>query len=650
MSDDNFHEVPSPEQLAELLPQYGIETFIAQGGMGAVYKGRQVSLDRDVAIKLLLKQFGDDPEFLESFSTEAKAMARLNHPNLLGVFDFGTLNGMPYIVMEYVDGGSLHEAAWNQAIEPTAAVTIVKGICDGLAHAHSNGIVHRDIKPGNILLTTNVEPKIADFGLAHAADSDQPGLVMGTPGYTAPEVFQDPNQAGQLADLYSVGVILHQLLTGIDPAGSMEPPSQPTGNLRLDSIWRKATHINPSLRYPSVAAMATDLEKWLSSKKTVPATIRGSALGGRPAAGGPAPYRGAKRTVVHSGSSGGGGGKGFLIVILLIVVVVVFVLLQKTKKDINEHNEKTLANVKVKVVEIGPKPGPAPTPPDQNDTPTIPDENIVSSNNDNNDQPDIPVVEEPDPEPEPEPEQPENLPPGDPDLREKAIDLILDARKKRDKELADNARALLFNIGVYARDAEFTEVDAINELKEQFVDDRIPPTTGIRELSAGVVKNFEDARAREESIDASHRSDLTVIRDAYVNRLQTSVSETTDEELKPRLLAQAERAEDLDSWVKLLSPDTKSGPITRVGAGGFPGKWLQTSPDGESQWIAHPDGRMEIVGETWKVTWEILEDGTLEVDWNKKRPYLYTRDEDGEGWTGTTAFGKRTTLTPGDWD
>jgi serine/threonine protein kinase len=188
MSDPSL-QAPSPEDLAELLPQYGIESFIAQGGMGAVYKGRQLSLDRDVAIKVLLYQFGEDTEFRESFTTEAKAMARLNHPNLLGVFDYGEVNGMPYLVMEYVEGGSLHEAAWNQVVDPAQAVAIVKGICDGLAHAHGHHIVHRDIKPSNILLTPQAQPKVADFGLAHATDSDVAGLVMGTPGYTAPEVF-----------------------------------------------------------------------------------------------------------------------------------------------------------------------------------------------------------------------------------------------------------------------------------------------------------------------------------------------------------------------------------------------------------------------------------------------------------------------------
>lgn len=117
MSDHPF-AAPSPESLAELLPQFDVEFFIAQGGMGAVYKGRQISLSRDIAIKVLPHEVGESEEFRESFISEAKSMARLNHSNLLGVFDYGTVEGMPYIVMEYVDGGSLHQAAYNQAVEP----------------------------------------------------------------------------------------------------------------------------------------------------------------------------------------------------------------------------------------------------------------------------------------------------------------------------------------------------------------------------------------------------------------------------------------------------------------------------------------------------------------------------------------------------
>lgn len=260
-------QAPTPEKLRELLPQYGIEHYIDQGSIGAVYKGRQLSLDRDVAIKVLFEEFGDNPEFRESFLTEARAMARLKHPNLLGVFDFGDVEGMPYTVMEYVKGESLHDAAWNHVIDPMQAASIVVGICKGLACAHEQKIFHRDIKPSNILLTVDAEPKVSDFSLTHPKNAGKAGSAKPIQGYTAPEVLEDPSLAGELADIYSVGVILHQLVTGIDPAGSTGPPTQPTGRLRLDAIWRKATHITPALRHPSASALAAELENWISLQK-----------------------------------------------------------------------------------------------------------------------------------------------------------------------------------------------------------------------------------------------------------------------------------------------------------------------------------------------------------------------------------------------
>jgi serine/threonine protein kinase len=271
----HFFQAPPPEHLRELLPQYGIEHYIDQGSIGAVYKGRQISLDRDVAIKVLFHEFGDNPELRESFLTEARSMARLKHPNLLAVFDFGDVDGMPYTVMEYVNGESLHDAAWNHVIDPVQAASIVVGICKGLACAHEQNIFHRDIKPSNILLTLDAEPKVADFSLTHAKKPGKAGSAKVNLGYTAPEVIEDPSLAGELSDIYSVGVILHQLITGLDPLGSTGPPTQPTGRLRLDAIWSKATHITPALRHPSASALAADLENWIAvqqaPKKATPA-------------------------------------------------------------------------------------------------------------------------------------------------------------------------------------------------------------------------------------------------------------------------------------------------------------------------------------------------------------------------------------------
>ena len=450
-------QAPSPEYLAGLLPNYDIEHFIAQGGMGAVYKARQISLDRDVAIKILPHELGEDPEFRESFESEAKSMARLNHPNLLGVFDFGNAGGMPYIVMEYVNGQSLHDSAWNQAIEPSQAVAIVKGICNGLAHAHGNGIVHRDIKPSNILLTQMAEPKIGDFGLAHAADSDQPGLVMGTPGYTAPEVFQDPGQAGPLADIYSVGVILHQLLTGIDPAGVMEPPTQVTGNPGLDAIWRKATQTNPALRYPSIAAMGTDLEDRATPKSTAHLSSR------------PAPSVRRVRQI-RVKKAGGIGGILKLITICILAATVVYTYRNLQDRKMVIVVGTAAANGANQVKPSDTAADPAPTEPVAPDPGAKSRPKSETGRNRHREEPVPSPVVDPKPEEKPVTE----LPPGDPDLQTRAVGLIADARKKRDKALAENVRSLLSDLAGRARSARSDEVTRVERFKKEIAGNRIP--------------------------------------------------------------------------------------------------------------------------------------------------------------------------------
>lgn len=269
-------EAPSPEDLHELLPAYDVLAFIAKGGMGAVYKARQKSLERDVAIKILPREFGEDEDFRRRFEDEAKAMAKLNHPNLISVYDYGEVDHMPYIVMEFVDGKSLHHSAHGKAIDQKEAARLVAGICEGLAHAHEAGILHRDIKPANILLDSKKRPKIGDFGLARFADeSEGEGMIFGTPDYTAPEVVKNPRSVDTRSDVFSTGVILYELLTGKVPEKSYVPASQIEDvDPRFDKIVRRATHPSPMLRFADGDAMAKDI-KLLSEAldKQVPSII-----------------------------------------------------------------------------------------------------------------------------------------------------------------------------------------------------------------------------------------------------------------------------------------------------------------------------------------------------------------------------------------
>lgn len=253
---------PEAADLAPLFPGYEIQSLIATGGMGAVYRAVQKSLDRTVALKILPLELRKDGAFCAGFEAEAKAMARLNHPNLIGVYDFGEVNGMLYIIMEFVPGKSIYHSADGIAIDPSEVIRLVTGICQGLAHAHENGIIHRDIKPSNILLDLHVQPKIGDFGLARPFERkvEEGEEIFGTPHYTAPEVVNTPYAVDYRADIFSVGVMLHELLTGKLPANDPRPASLIAHcDIRFDAIIKRATQPLPAARYSSANEMANDL-------------------------------------------------------------------------------------------------------------------------------------------------------------------------------------------------------------------------------------------------------------------------------------------------------------------------------------------------------------------------------------------------------
>jgi serine/threonine protein kinase len=266
MSDHSqiLFQAPEIDDLAPLFPTYHIESLIAIGGMGAVYKAVQKSLDRPVAIKILPQEFSRDPNFCTGFEAEAKSMACLNHPNLIGVYDFGEVNGMLFIIMEYVAGQSLFHYAHGHRLAQDDVIQIMVGVCQGLAHAHENGIVHRDIKPSNVLLDQNKEPKIGDFGLARPVGKDHvPGAqIYGTPGYTAPEVINAPLSVNHRADIFSIGVLIHELITGRLPADDPRRASLIVGcDPRFDEIIRRATDPSPELRYPNAHLLLGEILK-----------------------------------------------------------------------------------------------------------------------------------------------------------------------------------------------------------------------------------------------------------------------------------------------------------------------------------------------------------------------------------------------------
>jgi hypothetical protein len=261
-------QAPSLQEVAGLFPNYDIYSLIACGGMGAVYHANQRSLDRDVAIKILPREFSQDKDFRVSFAAEAKSMAKLNHTNLIGVYDFGDVGGLLYIVMEYVPGSSLYSVSHGRVVHQEDALKMVISVCRGLAHAHEYGILHRDIKPSNILIDYAANPKIGDFGLASVSGTQiQEGeQIFGTPGYTAPEVIDPPHTFDHRADIFSVGIMLHEMLTGITPNGVnplAELPAATHPKLRI--IIQRAIDPNPAARHASADELASDLEKILAT-------------------------------------------------------------------------------------------------------------------------------------------------------------------------------------------------------------------------------------------------------------------------------------------------------------------------------------------------------------------------------------------------
>jgi predicted Ser/Thr protein kinase/type II secretory pathway pseudopilin PulG len=261
--------VPPPvSEIAQLFPQLEILRFIGKGGMGAVYKARQPALDRFVALKVLPPAVAGDPGFNERFNREARALARLNHPNIVAVHDFGKAGPLHYLLMEFVDGANLREVERAGELSPAQALAIVPQICEALQFAHNEGIVHRDIKPENLLLDKKGRVKITDFGIAKMVgiEAGQEMLtgakdVMGTPHYMAPEQLEKPLTVDHRADIYSLGVVFYEMLTGELPLGKFQPPSQKVQiDVRLDEVVMHALEKEPSRRYQHASLLKTEVE------------------------------------------------------------------------------------------------------------------------------------------------------------------------------------------------------------------------------------------------------------------------------------------------------------------------------------------------------------------------------------------------------
>ena len=304
---------PPPAELAPHFPQLQILELLGHGGMGAVYKARQMQLDRLVALKILPPAVSRDASFAERFTREARALAKLNHPHIVTLYEFGQADGLFFFLMEYVDGLNLGRLWRLDTWRPKRLWPSSLQICEALQCAHDCGIVHRDIKPTNILLSKGGHVKIADFGLAKLvgqevgeaeglltsqtapedgtpAQASRPndpltraGRVMGTPTYMAPEQVTNPAEVDHRADIYALGVVFYQMLTGKLPDKRIEPPSKKVQiDVRLDEVVLRALEKDPALRYSQAGALRTAVETIAMTEGASPADTPSDRLGNKP--------------------------------------------------------------------------------------------------------------------------------------------------------------------------------------------------------------------------------------------------------------------------------------------------------------------------------------------------------------------------------
>jgi predicted Ser/Thr protein kinase len=265
-------KTPTLAEIAAAFPELEVLGHLGTGGMGCVYRVRERDSGRISALKVLPRELAADPAFVERFEREARTLARLRHPHIVGVHGFGQAGGFCFLLMEFVDGANLRQALRSGRFTPQQALALIPPICEALQAAHAQGVLHRDIKPENLLLDAEGRVKIADFGIAKLLEGPgdssaeaytltRTGAPVGTPHYMAPEQVETPEQVDHRADIYSLGVVFYELLTGELPLGRFPAPSIKAGlDARVDDIVFRALAKERELRQQTAEQVKAEVE------------------------------------------------------------------------------------------------------------------------------------------------------------------------------------------------------------------------------------------------------------------------------------------------------------------------------------------------------------------------------------------------------
>lgn len=317
-----------PAATASIPPGYESMGVLGRGGMGVVYKARDRRLNRVVALKMILAGAHASDHDLRRFAAEAEAVAGLRHPNIVPLFEAGTHDGLPFFTLEYVEGGSLGQKVKDGPLPAAEAARLVEQVARGVAYAHAHGVIHRDLKPDNVLLAADGTAKVTDFGLAkRVAEADGPtrtGAVMGTPSYMAPEQAAGRGDVGPAADVYALGAVLYRLVAGRPPfqaatpldtilqvmSAEAVPPSRLAPGLAadLETICLKCLQKAPAARYPSVDALADDLARFQ----------RGEPITARPVAAWERGWKWVRRHPARAGLAAASAAAALFLVALVV--------------------------------------------------------------------------------------------------------------------------------------------------------------------------------------------------------------------------------------------------------------------------------------------------------------------------------------------